>query len=61
MHCGRPDARSGIMSSSQLSAPANAVTVRYAVPDGPEGKPIDARLGVYAQSRRIGDYGTAIK
>jgi hypothetical protein len=39
----------------RLSAPANALTVRYAVPDGPEGKPIDARLGVYAQSRRIGE------
>ena len=38
-----------------LSAPANALTVRYAVPDGPEGKPVDARLGVYAQSRRIAE------
>ena len=38
-----------------LSTPANALTVRYAVPDGPEGKPVDARLGVYAQSRRIAE------
>jgi hypothetical protein len=38
-----------------LSAPANALTVRYAVPDGPEGKPIDARLGVYAFGLRIAD------
>jgi hypothetical protein len=38
-----------------LSAPANALTVRYAVPDGPDGKPVDARLGVYAQNRRIGE------
>jgi hypothetical protein len=37
----------------RLSAPANAVTVRYALPDGPEGKPVDAKLGVYAGSRRI--------
>jgi hypothetical protein len=37
----------------RLAAPANALTVRYALPDGPEGKPVDARLGVYAQSRRI--------
>jgi Alpha-1,3-glucanase catalytic domain D1/Pectate lyase superfamily protein len=37
----------------RLSAPANALTVRYALPDGPEGKPVDARLGVYAESRRI--------
>jgi hypothetical protein len=38
-----------------LSAPANALTVRYAVPDGPEGKPVDTTLGVYVRSRRIGD------
>jgi hypothetical protein len=38
-----------------LSAPANALTVRYALPDGAEGKPIEARLGLYAQSRRIGE------
>jgi hypothetical protein len=36
-----------------LSAPANALTVRYAVPDGPGGKPVDARLGVYTQGHRI--------
>jgi hypothetical protein len=39
----------------RLSAPANALTVRYAVADGPEGKPVDAGLGVYAQSRRIAE------
>jgi hypothetical protein len=38
-----------------LSAPANALTVRYALPDGPEGKPVDARLGVYVHSRRIAE------
>jgi hypothetical protein len=38
-----------------LSGPANALTVRYAVPDGADGKPIDARLGVYAQSRRVAE------
>jgi hypothetical protein len=38
-----------------LSAPANSITVRYAVPDGPEGRPVDARLGVYAQSRHMAD------
>jgi hypothetical protein len=38
-----------------LAAPANALTVRYAIPDGPEGKPVDARLGVYALGRRIAD------
>jgi hypothetical protein len=38
-----------------LSAPGNALTVRYAVPDGAEGKPVDARLGVYAEGHRIAD------
>jgi hypothetical protein len=39
-----------------LSAPANALTVRFAVPDGPEGRnPVDASLGVSAQSRRIAE------
>jgi len=38
-----------------LSAPANALTVRYAVPDASEGKPVDARLGVYARSRPIAE------
>src|SRR5258708_12182960 len=38
-----------------LSAPANALTVRYALPDGPGGKPVDASLGVYAHGHRIAD------
>ena len=38
-----------------LSAPANALTVRYALPDSAEGKPVDATLGVYVQSRRLAD------
>jgi hypothetical protein len=45
--------RRGDYVEFRLSAPANALTVRYALPDGPEGKPVDARLGVYAKSRRI--------
>jgi hypothetical protein len=36
-----------------LSAPANALTVRYAVPDGPEGQLTDATLSVYARGKRI--------
>jgi hypothetical protein len=39
----------------RLSAPTNALTVRYALPDGPEGQPTEAGLGVYAQSRRIAE------
>jgi hypothetical protein len=53
-----------------LAAPANALTVRYAVPDGPgvpvgpavpvgpdgaDGKPLDARLDVYALGRKVAD------
>lgn len=37
-----------------LAAPANAVTVRYAIPDGSEGLGRDSRLAVYAGARRIG-------
>src|ERR1700720_1592854 len=36
-----------------LSAPANALTVRYAVPDGPEGQFTDTTLSVYARGKRI--------
>jgi hypothetical protein len=36
-----------------LAAPANALTVRYAVPAGPDGEPIDARLAVFADGRQI--------
>jgi hypothetical protein len=47
--------RRGDFVEFTLAAPANALTVRYAVPDGPEGKPVDARLGVYAVGLRIAD------
>jgi len=36
-----------------LSAPANALTVRYAVPDGPDPRINDATLSVYAKGQRI--------
>ena len=36
-----------------LGRPANAVTVRYAIPDGPDGNGIDSTLGVHAEGRRI--------
>ncbi|MDB6092388.1 MAG: mycodextranase [Gammaproteobacteria bacterium] len=39
----------------RLSAPANALTVRYAVPDGPAGKPVHAKLGVYADGDRVAE------
>jgi Pectate lyase superfamily protein len=47
--------RPGDFVEFTLSAPANALTVRYAVPDGPEGKPVDARLGVHVRGLRIAD------
>jgi hypothetical protein len=36
-----------------LSAPANALTVRYAVPDGPDPRITDATLSVYAKGKRM--------
>jgi alpha-1,3-glucanase-like protein len=36
-----------------LAAPANAVTVRYAVPDSADGKGLDATLGVYVGRERL--------
>src|SRR5258708_1591019 len=38
-----------------LSAAANALTVRYAVPDGPDAGISDAVLGVFAHGKRIAD------
>jgi alpha-1,3-glucanase-like protein len=40
-----------------LSAPANALTVRFAVPDSPDGKPVEAVLGVYADGLRLAELG----
>ncbi|MGZ2410878.1 alpha-1,3-glucanase-like protein [Sphingomonas sp. F9_3S_D5_B_2] len=37
-----------------LAKPANAVTVRYAVPDSSDGKGRDATLGIYVGAERIG-------
>jgi Pectate lyase superfamily protein len=39
----------------RLSAPANALTVRYALPDSPEDRPTDAKLGLYTQSHRVAE------
>jgi hypothetical protein len=39
-----------------LSAPANALTVRYAVPDGPEGKPVDAKLAIIGEVTERDDH-----
>ena len=37
-----------------LAAPADAVTVRYAVPDSADGRGLDALLGVHVDGQRIG-------
>lgn len=37
-----------------LPSPADAVTVRYAIPDSTDGRGIDSKLGVYAGGERIG-------
>jgi hypothetical protein len=39
-----------------LSAPPNALTVRYAVPDGPEGKPVDAKLAIIGEVTERDDH-----
>jgi hypothetical protein len=36
-----------------LDAPANALTVRYAIPDSADGRGLDTRIGVYLDGRRI--------
>ena len=41
-----------------LGRPANAISVRYAVPDGNDGRGVDSALGVYAGGRRIGSLAT---
>jgi hypothetical protein len=37
-----------------LAKPANAVTVRYATPDSPDGSGVDAALGVFVGGERLG-------
>lgn len=41
-----------------LAAPADAVTVRYAVPDAADGSGRDDTLGVYVRGRRIAELAT---
>lgn len=38
-----------------LDRPANALTLRYAVPDGADGKGLDATIGVYVAGERIAE------
>jgi hypothetical protein len=44
-----------------LSQPANALVVRYALPDGTDGKTVDATLSVYALGDRIADLAVTSK
>ena len=46
--------RTGDFVEFTLDRPANAVTVRYAVPDSIDGRGIDSTLGVYVAGERIG-------
>lgn len=41
-----------------LAKDANALTIRYAVPDSPDGAGLDATLGLYVDGGRIGDLRT---
>ncbi|UYY59314.1 glycosyl hydrolase family 28-related protein [Sphingomonas sp. S2-65] len=38
-----------------LGRPANALTLRYAIPDGADGKGLDATIGVYVAGERIAE------
>jgi Pectate lyase superfamily protein len=46
--------RPGEFVEFTLSKPANAVTLRYAIPDSPDGSGSDASLGIYSGTERIG-------
>jgi hypothetical protein len=45
--------RAGQFVEAVLGAPADALTVRYAIPDSREGRGLDSTIGVYADGRRI--------
>src|SRR5688500_1824253 len=45
--------RAGRQISFVLDRPADAITIRYAIPDSPDGKGLDAAAGVYRDGRRI--------
>lgn len=45
--------RAGQYVEFTLAKPANAVTVRYAVPDSRDGSGLDSTLGIYAAGKRI--------
>lgn len=46
--------RTGQYVEFTLDAPADALVVRYAIPDGPAGQGLDATLGVHVDRARIG-------
>ena len=50
--------RRGEFIEFTLGRPANALTVRYAVPDGADGRGVDSTLGIYAGGQRIGALAT---
>ena len=50
--------QSGDFVEFTLGRPANALTVRYSVPDSADGRGIDSTLGVFSQGQRIGSVAT---
>ena len=50
--------KSGDYVEFTLDRPANAITVRYALPDGRDGMGHDSTLGVYVAGERIGSLAT---
>jgi hypothetical protein len=50
--------RAGEYVEFTLGRDANAVTVRYAIPDSPDGTGIDATIGIYVGGERLGSLAT---
>ena len=53
--------RTGEYVEFTLTRPANAITVRVAVPDSPDGRGIDSTIGFYVDSERLASIRTTSK
>ena len=51
--------RNGDYVEFTLARPANAINVRIAVPDGPDGRGLDSTIGLYADGQRLASIGTS--
>lgn len=51
--------RNGDYVEFTLARPANAINVRIAVPDSPDGRGLDSTIGLYADGQRLASIGTS--